>query len=117
MGALVPVTFSSPLVRRFPSASSPRHVRTDMSREACLGIGHTARLSVPNPLARKWPGVVPNFLDNSMCSRGPHWVRTAEDGTGVEDRMELLKALVPVWYSENGHPRGHAIHFHEYSGV
>eukprot|EP00913_Durusdinium_trenchii_P008499 g7981.t1 len=38
----------------------------NLEPEACLGIGHTARLSVPNPLARKWPGVVPNFLDNSM---------------------------------------------------
>jgi hypothetical protein len=32
-----------------------------------LGIGHSARVSVPNPLARIWPnGVMPNFLDNNM---------------------------------------------------
>ncbi|CAJ1405152.1 unnamed protein product, partial [Effrenium voratum] len=33
--------------------------------EACLGIGHTARISVPNPLARTWE-VPPNFLDGRL---------------------------------------------------
>lgn len=39
----------------------------NLEPEECLGIGHSARVSVPNPLARVWPdGVMPNFLDNNM---------------------------------------------------
>ena len=40
---------------------------SSLASQECLGIGHSARVSVPNPLARIWPnGVVPNFLDNNM---------------------------------------------------
>jgi len=38
----------------------------NLEPEECLGVGHSARVSAPNPLARKWPGVRPNFLDNNM---------------------------------------------------
>ena len=39
--------------------------------QACLGIGQSARISVPNPLARNWaPNPMPNFVNKGMWPGG-----------------------------------------------
>ena len=37
------------------------------SRQACLGIGNSAKISVPNPLARTWPTNVAGLAVRRFC--------------------------------------------------